>query len=456
MPDINSNFSIKSKLPTLGNIPQTTNGATEPSTSAQGSVSGAASNAKDSLALSAIGAAGPQSPADLKSRVQALLKMKDSGVSVKEVGNKAMEICTIDVENQIAGLSHDDLVPLAKDLETLDNWVHGVSSPSPLIEKSTIIRTPTDPNAWLDKGSATEALHAAADAALFKQEKEAKLLGNLSATEKETYQATMKLVGGDPKSQRALQKMLENKGSGQPLSADNKDFFAVLKQVNEAQIDPNLDRTYFLEEVLEDINDPTRINQKSKQTCTATTVQIMLAKQNPAEYLRLATELASPSGKTKLADGTSIQREPDWRSDDGGRTNTSRLMQPAFMEVGNGSGEYDNTADITTSSKYGKNQGLYIDQLADLTADVLKKKTSYVSSTRDGGSTSASKIIDDMKTYLKTTPVPLSLHTSKGGHAVLATKIENDKLFFTNPWGTEETIALSDLSNILNGAVFPS
>ena len=94
------------------------------------------------------------------------------------------------------------------------------------------------------------------------------------------------------------------------------------------------DRLSLIRSVLQDIAFPEKINQHGKGTCSATSVQILLATDNPAQYINLVSELASPEGKAKST-LIGAERMPNSLTDDcSGRSITGRLLQPAFMEYG--------------------------------------------------------------------------------------------------------------------------
>ena len=77
------------------------------------------------------------------------------------------------------------------------------------------------------------------------------------------------------------------------------------------------------------------------------TVQFTRMADGAKEEYALLRGLASPAGSAKLPSGVELKRESDWNSDaDGGRSITSRLMQPAFMEYANGELDYLNEDDM--------------------------------------------------------------------------------------------------------------
>ncbi|MDB5098178.1 MAG: hypothetical protein JWM80_2599 [Cyanobacteria bacterium RYN_339] len=93
-----------------------------------------------------------------------------------------------------------------------------------------------------------------------------------------------------------------------------------------------LDRQQLVAQVIQELADPSRIDQKSMNTCGATTAQILLARTHPEEYARLVAGLASPEGRVQLQDGSWLARDASWSfAGDGDRSLSSRLLQPAFM-----------------------------------------------------------------------------------------------------------------------------
>jgi hypothetical protein len=163
-----------------------------------------------------------------------------------------------------------------------------------------------------------------------------------------------------------------------------------------------------LAQTVSHLDDPNTINQSTKNTCGAATVQYLLAKDQPAEYARLVIGLAGPSGEVQLQSGQTMVRVPDsidrsdgtWMPDKPGqgRDDVERILQAAFQDHGfDIRGSYSNKTDrfaapvggpLETasgplvgnmlSSALGADQGIGEDKVANLYRDVLGQKAQVV------------------------------------------------------------------------------
>lgn len=159
---------------------------------------------------------------------------------------------------------------------------------------------------------------------------------------------------------------------------------ALLTQLNNlstAELHPDVNRGILLSQTLRELADPVTISQRTRLTCAPTSVQIMIALQQPELYVKLLQGLASPAGKAALPGGAILEREADWNySEDGGRSIPSRLLQPALMELGNGASDYSNTDDTDTDpqTKVAKPPGLDASDAAPLLQQLYQTPRTYV------------------------------------------------------------------------------
>jgi hypothetical protein len=107
-----------------------------------------------------------------------------------------------------------------------------------------------------------------------------------------------------------------------------------------------------MEDLMKELANPDQnINQSSKGTCTCTSMSFGLAKNRPAEYARLMTDLLT-TGKTKLANGDTISPPGDAYAFDGtSRSEGERLLQSSLMNYATG-GTYMNSADISVQKNF--------------------------------------------------------------------------------------------------------
>lgn len=293
-------------------------------------------------------------------------------------------------------------------------------------------------------------------------------LSKLDGTQKAAHERIKTQTEKDPAARLALQVLLvEGKLTTGPAADDGKTLLQSLDRLASDPIHANIPRGELVCDLLQEIALPSIINQHNKATCTVTTLQILIAQENPAEFARLVAGLASPGGSAKLANGDAILREPGTESPDGTRRSISgRLWQAALMEYGNGDKtNYDNTKDLhieTNRSGLGQTgvqrvlSGL-IDakpKLLDTSVHAMSKRDAFK---------------DEMIGMIRNSanagnPVPVAIEWGKpdaqgkihGVHEVLVTRIAADEVYFNNPWGTEDKMALAELKKrIIFGNVLP-
>ncbi len=162
---------------------------------------------------------------------------------------------------------------------------------------------------------------------------------------------------------------------------------------------------------------------------------------------RLVAGLATPEGKVKTVRGDTLVREPDWQAADGGRTVSARLLQPALMEFANGGRKYDNTADKHSNGKSGLS--------AKESERILESLTGKGYDTIDvSGKKIQQKKLDAAfdkieKAVGRGRRVPCSLFWTEQGHEVLVSKVRNDRVYYINPWGKEESLSVSEFKSRL-------
>lgn len=228
-------------------------------------------------------------------------------------------------------------------------------------------------------------------------------------------------------------------------------------------------RTSLMRSVLQEIAFPEDIGQYARSTCAPATVQMLLAIKNPARYVAVVGDLASPEGRVRpenLAASAQIVRETDTLADDrSGRSLSSRLMQPALMEWGNGADDYDNQTD-QSSGLFTRYAGLSESGAVRLTDALLGK-----------GSHRMTVVVEkrllfwDSQAYLERPgfmtkleaavnggePVPTGLQWGDSGHKVLTTRIDRDQqlAYFLNPWGELNTLPLAEFERRVDSASMP-
>ncbi len=247
------------------------------------------------------------------------------------------------------------------------------------------------------------------------------------------------------------------------------ELLGALQQLQKAPLHADLEpqRLTLIRSTLQELAFPERIEQHSKGTCAPTTVQIVLALKDPVKYTQIVTALASPSGQVPAADihgQTGLKREADTLSDDkSGRSLSSRLLQPALMEFGNGEHNYDNTKDRNSD---GKTDYSGLDEHGSIRLlDALFGKGAYaLRLTHDNpepyweGFVKPEKLMQEVQTALdQGTPVPIGMRWGESGHKVLLTKIDTpaNRAYFLNPWGERQSMPLETFKRRMNAASLP-
>lgn len=122
-----------------------------------------------------------------------------------------------------------------------------------------------------------------------------------------------------------------------------------------------------VETILSHLADPYLVHQGNHQTCSVVaSVNFRECLKDPAELIRIVTDLLGPAGKTILRDGTELVRVDDSVSEDqSGRSTDERVLQAALMQRGDGpSRSYSNARDAHQNISTGA-----WDKLPGLTAD---------------------------------------------------------------------------------------
>ena len=314
------------------------------------------------------------------------------------------------------------------------------------LETLTSVDDPSDVN-----DPSSRDLDAAKKALAANRAAETRAVAALPERERTRYQAVAKACEGSTLAQRGLQRLLLD--GALPGARDLRGETTLLDQLHgltTQPIAPGIDRGALVSEVVAEVENPVRINQHGKGTCGATTAQILLIRQNPAEYVRIVRGLASPSGDATMFGGKTISRHHDWAADnDNGRSNPSRMFQSAVMEFAQviPFSHYDNTQDKTMLGPIGISGGLMPSGLVKA-LDQLTGKDYEVST---AWRWNRGEVYEKMKRLLAEGqgPLPVSLTWNGGGHFVQVDKIEGGKVTFTNPHGRVQTLDESEFRTVL-------
>jgi hypothetical protein len=228
------------------------------------------------------------------------------------------------------------------------------------------------------------------------------------------------------------------------------EVMAGLEQLATQPLAPGIDRADLVATTLRQLADPSAVNQGDKFTCAPAVVQMMLADENPAEYLRLVSGLAGPEGQVTLQNGATITRDANWQSDPT-RSVVDNLMQPALMQYATGS--YDSLTDARKTAS-GTGQGLYAAEQDKLIAAVTgRQSTSILGSGPEvigqlGKATAAGKPV----------PAIIKYKDENGeikGHAVLVESVSNGKVTYLDPKAGRKTVSLEEFQGKLQSVSLP-
>lgn len=276
-------------------------------------------------------------------------------------------------------------------------------------------------------------------------------LSALSPSEQAQYQRIAAQTKNDPMARLALQVIaIEGKLTARPPSHDGKTLLQTLDELTSQPMAKGLDRSALISDLIQEIAVPSCIAQKNRGTCTVTSLQIMLSMSSPAEYARLVSGLASPGGQVKLANGDTLPRLPGAEQPDGTpRTASSRLFQTAMMDYANGSERYQNTKD---------GGGLDKDELERAIEGVLDRNVdSYAA--HDGNRADLMGMIDER---LQNGPVLVAIKFGQrnddgfdhANHQLLVTRMDRDRVYYTNPWGKQESMPRQEFMERLKDVNF--
>ncbi len=299
------------------------------------------------------------------------------------------------------------------------------------------------------------------------------------AARAESYDRLASLIDADPLARRALQNLLLTGRLTGPNATT--DLLARLDAAARQPLVPGLDRAALLADLVNECDDPARIAQGDKNSCTATAATILVARREPAEYARLVGELARPAGVARLADGATIHRAPNWADPgDGSRGPTVKLLQPALIEHGNGPLRYDLAGDANRlprplslalagvaaagavlAFRFGRRllaielgavaagvacnwfgSGLIGPQAGHMVESLTGRKwRSQVvwRGNRDGAFAKLEAAVKQGQA------VPCAIWLPIGGHQVLVEKIAGGLAHLVNPWGMRNTLPVAEL-----------
>lgn len=286
---------------------------------------------------------------------------------------------------------------------------------------------------------------------------QAEALNSLSPDEQKAYRTVMARLrqstdaapNGDPVAALALETLLlDGKLPGALLTA--------LDALGRQKLAAGIDRQQLLADTVQEVCAPGAISQGQKNTCVATSIGIKVATDDPTEYVRLISGLASPEGSVVTKGGATLQREPKMPMQGDGRALTQQLLAPAFMELGNGLLDYDNGSATGSGDDWNRLFGHKVHPgMAPFEAKTLLEAVTGESWKSVYALPSKTKALDAMEAQLaagQSVPVLLALELT-AWHGVLVTGTETregvEYVKLQNPWGQEQEMTRADFEKHL-------
>lgn len=300
----------------------------------------------------------------------------------------------------------------------------------------------------LDANSASDLSGERADAANLQlaanTELETSALASMRTTERSQYLRVQRQLTNDPVAKLALQTLLlEGKLPGGELLGN-------LAKLTTQKLGDGVDRARLVADTVQEVTTPSCINQQNKNTCVATSASIQLAMQNPAEYVRLISGLASPEGTVTTLGGDTLTREmtPDVN---GPRTLSQQLLAPALMELGNGFLNYNEASDTSEVLGPFGLKGLLAFGADAIASSITGKDYTWAQTMWPVQGVTMDAMIAQLE---KGHSVLAGINwQGMGGHEILVTGLETrdgqEYVRVINPWGREELIPRDEFQNNL-------
>jgi hypothetical protein len=285
---------------------------------------------------------------------------------------------------------------------------------------------------------------------------EQRRLEALDADTRSDYQKVADTVNGDPTARRALQEMLID---GRLDGDKGKKTLDELEKMSTGEVASGIDRNALVADTVQELEDPSSIAQHGWGTCAATIASTEVARTDPAEYARLVRGLASPEGKVTMKNGEELKREVIAEPDDDhgpARSQSQRLLAPALMEYGNGSDDYD-PRDDSNQKDYGlfhkfNGRGLDHGQFDRVIEGLTGKKWNSHGVDHEDGAEALDKIQQHTDGGRD---IPVGLDWGDGGHKVLVTRVTDDRVYYVNPWGQEESMSRAEMEARIHNVSYP-
>ncbi|MFH1811906.1 MAG: hypothetical protein ABIJ09_24420 [Pseudomonadota bacterium] len=267
-------------------------------------------------------------------------------------------------------------------------------------------------------------------------------------TENQQKRALALFDRSEPQAQQSLVELTDRQIAGRTALL-NRDSSGKTLQSNLQQLARDQPPSV-VNAILQEVAEPTQINQGSHETCSTASMQYLLCQNNPAEYVRVMNGLMSKDGRVTMANGDELRCVPDSLTPDKStdRSASERVFQAAMMDYSNGSNDYSNRADAHARTPGGRytRQGLHADEvkrgleaLTGKTVDI--DYNNPIPALFKGGKLGTRMARDFSGETLVELEIPVAGKKDANGrwikphtypHAVTVTEIRNGRVYFKN------------------------
>lgn len=215
-----------------------------------------------------------------------------------------------------------------------------------------------------------------------------------------------------------------------------------------------------LSSLLRDVVNPNSIDQGDAPTCTVTSMQFELVADEPAEYLRLMTDLCGPQGASKMRGGSELQAQ---RGDAAagvrdGRSVSQALFQTAAMEFGNGRNLAFDAAGKGSLNAKGEmvQRGLKPEQQTQVLRQLfgVNYRSELFQTAAEGA-----KALEKLRTYdsreAQNRPVILQIDQGSFNHAVTFERVADQRVYFRDPYGALRSMPENQFKDFVVGINAP-
>jgi hypothetical protein len=278
----------------------------------------------------------------------------------------------------------------------------------------------------------------------------------------ENVKELLKYIGNDNTSGHYISKLFDDHPDKAKELCKQLLDYTKKESSSSSLIDPK-QKKEFVKDLLHDIAYPTDINQQQEGTCTSTSVQVKLAKEDPQKYLDIATTLADGQNWQNIKPNPNVDLE-DKKEDK--RTLSAKIVQNAFMDFGNGAKLDWGSKDIAAEENKNRSEsdqmeykGIDRNELATLEKEVFGEKFKPLVKT-DKNIDQIFKDIDESLTNKESVPFSSvgidPKDNEQKAHQMLILSKNSDGSYQIFTWGQEINVSAEDLKKHLYDAQISS